>query len=180
MGAYNVTNDELFDILRPIIITVTGVPECILANPNNPSPAGEYASVQPMQAIASRGQPNQVRSTSAVIDSVDIEIRRQVQCTVNVNFYRGDTRYRASLLDGCNKRPDISADLYSNKLGWRSIGPINNLTALQSDNYESRSQVNINLWYEQTDELIINSIESATVEVQYEDGTTIATEDINA
>ncbi|MCK5126781.1 MAG: hypothetical protein KAR42_11045 [candidate division Zixibacteria bacterium] len=173
------TNDQLFDILRPIIIAVTGVPECILANPNNPSPTGEYCSIQPTQAVGKRGQPNQVRKTGAPVDSVDVSIRRQIACTANVNFYKGDARHRASLLEGCNKRPDISEILYRAKLGWRSVGPINNLTALHSDNYESRSQININLWYELTDEININSIESSSVEVQYEDGTTIVTVDIN-
>lgn len=172
------TSDEIFDILRPIVILVTGVPECILANPNAESPLGEYASINPIVSVGNRGQPNVVRTTSALPESVDNSIRRQMTCTAWVNFYRGDTRYRASLLKGCNKRSDISTTLFLAKLGWNGEGPVNNLTALQSDNYESRAQIQINLWFDQTDLITINSIEKASIVVEYEDGTVVATADI--
>lgn len=52
------TDKEIFLILRPHILRVTGVPECILADPNAQAPTGEYASVRPRQGISERGQAN--------------------------------------------------------------------------------------------------------------------------
>ncbi len=52
------TSLELFKLLRPIILTVTGVPECIMADPNAQAPTGPYASVRVRQAIHERGQAN--------------------------------------------------------------------------------------------------------------------------
>lgn len=174
------TSDELYDILQPIVLLVTGVPVCILADPNKPAPAGEYASIRPKVSIGERAQPIVQRSTSATPESVDIAVERQVECSAWVEFYRGEAMDRAGLLKGCNKRSDVSTTLYQNKLGWRSTSAINNLTALQSNNFEQRAQITINLWYTTTDEITINSIESASVEVQYETGETIVTVDINA
>ncbi len=174
------TSDELYDILQPIVLLVTGVPTCILADPNKPAPPGEYASIRPKVNISERAQPIIKRKTSLTPQSVDDTIERQIGCTAWIEFYRGEALDRAELLRGCNKRSDISTTLYQNSLGWRGTGPVNNLTAIQSDNFEQRAQIEINLWYTTTDEITINSIESASVEVQYETGETIVTADINA
>ena len=171
------TNDELFDILRPIILSVTGVPEVILANPNAPSPDGEYAAVQPQQSLTERGQANIIR-TAGTSTTQNVDVRAQIECTAWVNFYRGDTRSYAQKLKQCNKRPDVSATLFQSNLGWAGTSAINNLTALQSENYESRAQIALYLWYETSDQIEINSIERVSGEVQYEDGTVVATWDI--
>ena len=157
------TNDRLFDVLRQIIIAVTGVPECILADPNNPAPDGEYCSVQPQQSLKQRGQAN-INRTAGVLQQ-SVEIKAQIECRASVNFYRGDSRTRAARLFQCNKRPDVSALLLSNKLGWAGTGAINNLTALQANNWESRSQIDLVLLYETNDVITINSIESAELTV---------------
>lgn len=169
------TSDELYDILQPIVKLVTGVPVCILADPNKPSPKGEYAAIRPKVNIGERGQPNIIRKTSATPQSVDNDIQRQIECTAWVQFYRGEAMDRAELLKGCNKRSDISTMLFKNKLGWRGTGPVNNLTALQANNFEQRAQIEIKMWFTTSDAITYNSIESATVEVQYENGTIVPT-----
>lgn len=173
------TNEELFDVLRPIILTVTGVPECILANPNAPAPTGDYAAVQPQQFISERGQAHIVR-TAKPGALMDVEVRAKIACTAWVNFYRGDTRSYAQRLKQCNKRPDISAQLFKANVGWVGTSEVNNLTALQSENFESRAQIAINLWYETSDPIEINTIERMSGEVQYEDGTVVSTWDIES
>jgi hypothetical protein len=167
------TNDQLFTILRPIILSVTGVPECILSNPNAPSPTGEYAAVQPQQTIAERGQATIVR-TAKPGALMDVEVRAKIACTAWVNFYRGDARTRAARLKQCNKRPDISAALFAANLGWVGTSAVNNLTALQSERFESRAQIAINLWYETSDPVEINTIERISGSLEYEDGTVVS------
>lgn len=171
------TRENLFDIVRQIIMTVTGVPECILADPNAPSPSGEYASVEPMLSLGQRGQANTYReNTSPVtspigdVNNVSVDTRAQVMARCSVNFYRGDARYRASRLMQCNKRPDISALLFKNKLGWNGVEPVNDLTALQSNQYEQRSQITLKLMYELLDPVEINAIYSAQIIVENEKG----------
>lgn len=168
------TREELFDIIRPIILTVTSVPEVILADPNAPSPLGAYASVETKQAINQRGQANIRRATSVTPQSVDVDIRAQIIADCSINFYRGNARDLAERLLQANKRPDISGILFTAGLGWFGAGAVNNLTALQSDSYEQRAQVTIRLAYVTTDPLVINSIEAIPWEVQYEDATVVA------
>lgn len=166
------TRDQIFDVLRPIIMSVTGVPECILENPNREAPSGEYAAVNPKMSPKQKGQ--------AIIDRVakpgmlqGVNVRRQVETSVAVNFYRGDSRSRAELLIECHKLPNIADSLFRARIGWGGIGPINDLTSLQSENFESRAHVQIELLHEIAIETDINSIESVEVRVQNEQGTVI-------
>lgn len=176
---------ELFQILQPIVKTVTGVPTVILTDQVSssgsglPSPTGEYATIEPKQSISQRGQANIHRSNSVTPQSVDVDVRAQIIVEASINVYRGvDAISRVERLLQCNKRPDISAALRAGSLGWQRASAPNNLTRLQSGNPEQRAQVYIYLYYETTDPVTIDSIESASYEVQYEDGTVVASGEI--
>lgn len=171
------TRLEIFRILQPIVKLVTGVPTVILADQVDnsgvglPSPIGEYATIEPKQSISERGQANVYRSLSATQESIDIDVRAQVIVEASVNVFRGvDAVSRVSRLLQCNKRPDVSATLFKNKLGWNRTSAPNNLTRLQSGNPEQRAQIYIYLMYETSNPITINTIESVNYSVQYEDG----------
>lgn len=171
------TNEQLFAILRPIIMTVTGVPECILADQNAKSPTGEYASIRPRQSIDQRGQAH-IYPINKIGDQVTVDVRAQVIATASVNFYRGDAMARVERLKECNKRPDVSMDLFRAKVRWLGTSAANNLTALQSVNWEQRSQISIRLGYEVSNINDVNNILSASVIVENENGVTLETIDI--
>jgi hypothetical protein len=162
------TKEEIFDAIRPIIIRTTGVPECILASPNAPAPSGLYAVVQPKQTVLQRGQANITRKRVPFQNNITVDVKSQIVVNCSVNFYRTGAHDAATKLLQANKRPDNSADLFRAGIGWNRAGPVNNLTALQSDNNEERAQVSIYLMYEETDPIVINSIESVTVTVENE------------
>lgn len=171
------TRLEIFKVLQPIVKLVTGVSTVILADQVDssgvglPSPAGEYATIEPKQSISERGQANVYRSLSATQESIDIDVRAQVIVEASVNVFRGvDAVSRVSRLLQCNKRPDVSAALFKNKLGWNRTSAPNNLTRLQSGNPEQRAQIYIYLMYETSNPITINTIESVNYSVQYEDG----------
>lgn len=161
------TNEQLFAILRPIILRVSGVPECILADQNAPSPTGEYASIRPRQSIDQRGQAH-IYAVNKPGDLVTVDVRTQVIATASVNFYRGDAMERVERLKECNKRPDVSIDLFKASVRWLGTSVANNLTALQSVNWEQRAQINIRLGYEVSDIADVNNILSASVIVENE------------
>lgn len=176
------TEDEIFDIVQPIIVLVTGLPgaNVILADPNQNAPSGAYASIRPVQNITERGQANVIRSSSPGVTSVGVDVRAQMVVTCSVNFYRVNAMSNAQKLKQCNKRPDVSAMLFTAGLGWNRAGMVNNLSSLQSNNYEQRSQVSLFLMYETTDPVTINSIEEVQYNVQYEDATVVASGEILA
>lgn len=161
------TNNELFQILRPHIMNVTGVPQCILADPNAPAPNGEYASVRPRQSISERGQAN-IYTSNRPNDTVRTDVRAQIVASCEVNFYRGQAMERAELLKQCHKRPDVAWDLFKHKIGWGGTEAVNNLTALQASNFEQRAQIIIKLWYESSSIVDINNILSASISVEDE------------
>lgn len=171
------TDEEIFDILRPIILDVTGVPECILADPNAPSPSGSYAAVRPLQTVGERGQANVIRIGNNDATQT-VQVKAQIAATCWVNFYRDGAMNFAGKLKQANKRPDVSMTLLRNSLGWVGTENVNNLTALQSANFEERAQIAIKLWYETTDEATINSIERVSIGVEYEDGTLVDTVEV--
>jgi hypothetical protein len=168
------TNEQLFAILRPIIMTVTGVPECILADQNAKSPTGEYASIRPRQSIDQRGQAHLI-PVNTPGNLVTVDVRAQVIATASVNFYRGDAMARVERLKECNKRPDVSIDLFKAKVRWLGTSAANNLTALQSVNWEQRAQISIRLGYEVSNINDINNILSASIIVENEDGAVLET-----
>lgn len=161
------TNEQLFAILRPIIMRVTGVPECILADQNAKSPTGEYASIRPRQSISERGQAH-IYPINKIGDQVTVDVRSQVIATASVNFYRGDAMARVERLQECHKRPDVSMDLFRAKVRWLGTSAANNLTALQSANWEQRAQISIRLGYEVSNINDVNNILSASVIIEDE------------
>ena len=84
------TEMDIFTVMRTVIMTVTGVSECILADQQDDiSPSVPYASVRPIQSLRERGQAN-IYKTNAANNQVQYDIRAQIITDCNVNFYRGD------------------------------------------------------------------------------------------
>jgi hypothetical protein len=160
------TREELFDKLRPIIMLATGIPECILADPNAPSPRGAYASVEPDGGIVERGQAN-IHRVAGVWGEAITTVTAQLINSVEINFYRGDARTFAKKLKQANKRPSISLMLHEARIGWLSVSAISDITALQADAREQRAVVSIRIGYEESEAPeTFNSIESASWNVR--------------
>lgn len=172
------TDKELFLILRPHIMRVTGVPECILADPNAKSPIGEYASVRPRQGITERGQAN-IYNSDQPGDLVRTEVKSQIIAQCEINFYRGEALRRAELLKECHKLPSVTWDLFKNGIGWGGTEPVNNLTALQASNFEQRAQIVVRLMYETTNVEDVNNILSVSLGVEDEKARLLQTVDVN-
>lgn len=172
------TNEELFAKLRPIVMLATGVPECILADQSGPgsmpAPKGAYATITPRQYVGERGQAN-VKSRDIPGDKVEVDVRAQIMCSASINFYRGEALMYAERLKQANKRPDVSMMLLRAKIGWNSTDAVNNLTSLQSANFEQRAQITIRLMYETSSLPAINNILSVEVALQNEKARVIET-----
>ncbi|MEC6720587.1 LIC_12616 family protein, partial [Staphylococcus aureus] len=151
------TNNDIFAALRPHILNVTGVSECILADPNGPSPDGAYASVRPRQSIRERGQAN-IIMTDGANDTIVYEIRAQIVASCEINFFRGEAMQYAEMLKECHKRPDVCWPLWQAGIGWGGTEPVNNLTALQASNFEQRAQIIVKLLYEAVNTVTVNNI----------------------
>ena len=151
------TNNEIFAALRPHILNVTGVTECILADPNGMSPDGPYASLRPRQSIRERGQAN-IIMTDGEDDTIVYEIRAQIVASCEINFFRGEAMQYAEMLKECHKRPDVCWDLWQKGIGWGGTEPVNNLTALQASNFEQRAQITVKLLYEAVNTVTVNNI----------------------
>lgn len=165
---------EIFNILRPIVASVTGVSNVILTDQVStkgsslPSPSGEYITIEPKQSVNQRGQANVYRSNSLTVQSVDVDVRAQIIVEASINVFRGvDAISRVERLLQADKRPDVLNALRVNKIGWQRTSAPNNLTRLQSGNPEQRSQLYIYLYYETTNPVTINNIESASYDVEY-------------
>lgn len=165
------TNEELFKKLRPVVMLATGVPECLLADQvgpgSMPAPKGAYATITPRQSVGERGQAN-VKTRDIPGNLVETEVRAQIMCSASVNFYRGEALMYAEMLKQANKRPDVSMMLLKSKIGWNGADSVNNLTSLQSANFEQRAQITIRLMYEAISLSEINNILSVEVVLQNE------------
>lgn len=131
------------------------------------APKGAYATITPRQYVGERGQAN-VISRDIPGDLVEFEVRAQIMCSASINFYRGEALMYAERLKQANKRPDISMMLFKAKIGWNSADGVNNLTSLQSANFEQRSQITLRLMYEAISLSEINNILSVEVALENE------------
>lgn len=151
------TNNEIFAALRPHILNVTGVSQCVLADQNEESPDGPYASVRPRQSIRERGQAN-IIMTDGANDTIVYEVRAQIVASCEINFFRGEAMQYAEMLKECHKRPDVCWPLWQKGIGWGGTEPVNNLTALQASNFEQRAQIIVKLLYEAVNTVTVNNI----------------------
>lgn len=143
------TSDELFDLLRPIIMAATGVPEIIPADDNHDAPPGPYATIEPFSSIRQRGQSYVTRASgSGGLMTKTIVTNMIAECSIQ--FYRGDAHMLASRLRGAGKRPSVSMAMMRVGLGWGAVGPVNDLTALQGNRNEQRAQVTVDVNYTDT------------------------------
>lgn len=161
---------NVFQALRPFVMLVTGVPECIEANPNAPAPKGEYASVLIAQSASpqSRGRLSQVVSE----DGRDMTItnRYPVVWEVTVNFWRGDALERAAKLVRAQYLPASSDALLAAGVGIVDCSPVQNLTALQSSNFEPRAVVTLSVTTWEEVSQTVGVIQDVAGSVHQEDG----------
>lgn len=160
------TDVEIFKVLRPIILTVTGVPECILADTNIDAPNTPYAAVRPRAGVRERGQAN---ITEEVVDrQIVTTVKSQLIITADVNFYRGEALHFADKLKQASKLPTVRNQLMVAKIGWGSVSNVQNLTAFQSDKMEQRAAVSIDLYIEEILTDRVNVIERFDYSIQNE------------
>lgn len=176
------TNEEFFKKIRPIILLATGVPECLLADQpgtgSMPAPHGPYATVTPRQSVGERGQAN-INMRNLPGNLVEYDVRAQIMCSCSVNFYRGEALMFAERLKQANKRPDVSALLYKAGIGWNMADAVNNLTSLQSANFEQRAQITLRLMYEASSVVEVNNILHVSLVAENEDGQVIQSAEID-
>lgn len=152
------TNEELFKIIRPIIMRVTGVSACILGDPNAPAPLGSYCAVRPHSHTAQRGQAN-VTMTDGNDRNIVTSVKAQLKTTLAIDFYRSKAVEYATRLLQFNRLPSVSEEAMRNKIGILGTSSVSNLTKLVSANQEERAHIEVYIWHEGLIADTVNSIE---------------------
>lgn len=169
------TNMELYMLLRPAVMTASGVPMVIPAADNSPAPTGPYASIHVRTDIRERGMAFKDRRLLPDNETFEHTVRSQQEVTCTVEFYRdGAKEYAANMLQ-MDKRDDIVWTLYKAGINIMSTGPVLDLTALQSNQYEERARVDIYLRMQVARKYEVNRIMEVTGVAQNEGGTDIQT-----
>lgn len=163
-------NDEqLFQILRPHVIAVSGCSEVILAAQNKNAPKGSYGSIQVRYRETEYGQ-GIINYRDVPDDKVEIDVRPQLEITCVVEFFRAGAKKFAENLKQMNRREDVAWGLFANKMSIRNMENVMDLTALQSSNYEERSRIEFVLLMEGSSKIVVNNIKQVWVSAQNEDG----------
>ena len=162
----------VYKALRQIVLKLTGVDECLLADQNTPAPSGTYATIRVAESIRPTSQGEVYRSYNKESRTITERIKYPVIYSATVNFYRGDAQRNASQLINCSRLSTIHDILLRNGLGWVDTDPVQNLTALQSNEQEQRAVIVIRLVGTQIISETVNTIEaipSITVEDERKD-----------
>lgn len=181
------TNNELFSIVRQIVMYVTGLGDgnIVIRDPNIGSPPGEYCSVEvsgTSRRYAKGGSRftnvGPISSPIGNVFDVNQEVRQSIIRDVSLNFYRGNANDYAVMMLGAKQRTDVHNLLLANNVGWISTGPVNDLTALQSNQKEARAEVTITVSTLETQNVTSNAIYQSTLSAENETGTEVAKETI--
>lgn len=162
------TREELFQILRPIVVNVTGVSQVILANQSTIAPTGEYCTIEPFSNLTQLGRGHLKRESIPAVDGdLNFEDLREtltvsIEAAVSVNFYRGNAQDYAHKLMFCDQRSAVSDYLFEKGVGWMGTDTVNNLTLLNSGQYEQRSQINIRVRFKQDQQDFSQAIYAAS------------------
>ncbi|MGO3890084.1 MAG: phage neck terminator protein [Paenalcaligenes sp.] len=163
-------NIELYKLLHTAVAKASCVPTIIPAADNHKAPKGSYASIHIGTDIRERGMAFKDRRLLPDDETFEHTIRSQQEVTCTVEFYRdGAKEYAANMLQ-MDKRDDIVWPLYKAGVNIMSTGPVLDLTALQSNNYEERARVEIYLRMQVSSKYNINRIMEVSGAVQNEDG----------
>jgi len=164
------TNLDLYKLLYPAVKLASGVPTIIPGADNQDAPSGSYASIHVRTDIRERGMAFKDRRLLPDNETFEHTVRSQQEVTCTVEFYRdGAKEYAANMLQ-MDKRDDIVWTLYKAGLNIMRTGPVLDLTALQSNQYEERARVDIYLRMQVARKYEINRIMEATAAVSNEDG----------
>lgn len=166
------TNEEIFAVLRPHVMAVSNVPECILYGQNENAPSGAYASIQPGYMVDERGQAN-IINKDVIDDQVESDVRPQVAMTCIVEFYRGNAHENARSLLQFGRLQNVVWDLFKYGVSIRSTSNVMDLTALQSSNYEKRARIELYLWMTLSTKYTVNNILGTSVIAENESGDTL-------
>lgn len=163
------TDIELFQILRPHIITVSGCAEVILAAQNKNAPKGSYGSIQVRYRETERGQ-GIINYRDLPDDKVEIDVRPQLEVTCVVEFFRDGAKKFAENMKQINRREDVTWSLFAHGISIRNVENSIDLTALQSSNYEERARIEFVLWFEGSSKIVVNNIKQVWVGAQNSEG----------
>jgi hypothetical protein len=174
------TREELFAVMRGIVLDVTGVTECILDDQNATAPTGEYCVIEPFSNIRHIGRGSVKQTEVDAVDELDFndieeELTTLLEARVDVNFFRGDARLHAQKLMFSDQRSDVYTTLFSNGVFWMRTDAVNNLTVLNSAQYETRAQISIYVQFEQTQTNTVQQIYNVPFEIENESGNVLTT-----
>lgn len=162
----------VYKALRQIVMNLTDVEECYLADQNTPVQGGNYATIRIAESIRPTAKSGVIRSYNKKDRTITEQLRFPVVYSATVNFYRGDAMRNASRLINCSLLSSVHDILLRNGLGWVDTDPVQNLTALQSNRQEQRAVIVVRLVGTQITTETVQTIEripSITVEDEKHD-----------
>lgn len=174
------TDTELYKLLRPGVMTASGVPYVIPAADNKDAPKGPYASIHVRTDVKQRGMAFKDRRLLPDNETFEHKIRSQQEVTCAVEFYRDGAKEYASNMLQFDKREDIIWTLFKAGISVISTGRVLDLTALQSNQFEERARVDIYLRMQVSRQYNINRIMEVTGTVQNEDGSDLQSVTVKA
>lgn len=174
------TDIDIYRLLRPAVLTASGVPMVIMAAQNAPAPEGSYASIHVRTGAKDRGMAFKERRLLPDNETFEHTIHSQPEVTCVVEFYRLGAKNYAANIQQIDKRDDIYWTLFKAGLCIMSTGPLLDLTALQADNHEERAQVSIYLRMQVSNTYNVNRIMEVTGTVQNEGGTELQSATVKA
>lgn len=149
--------------MRDVLMYVTKIPNCVVADANVPAPKGSYATIRIQDRL------EHVGSNSSYYENYGSDLRQVIEVPyyfdVIVNFYRDGALNYARLFSAADRYDAVKSKLRKADVGWIRCGDIIDLTALQSNTREPRCEVKVRIVTVDVRKDEVNAIHSVKVNV---------------
>lgn len=176
--------DELDVTMHSLMVQCTGLPEnrVIKANQDRPEPSNDLYLTWNAVPVRAVGQPRRTMEEIPEIEPSDYAnwtdlketVISQLDMILSVNCINSGAKNLAWKVHQANYLNSVASFCAANGIGWRYASPARRLTGLQQAAYQSRYQVDINLYIETAISDTLLAAASAPVILYDEDGNIIA------
>lgn len=138
---------ELNRLVRDSINASLSIGDVIVANPNAPRPAGDFATVYTAEMTATGMRDIEYASNGQDLDE---KVVRMFEARMSINFFRDNARQNAAIYASSLAMNSI-VDLFNQeRVGVIRFSGIRDLTQIFNSSHEERAQLDLFLHFELT------------------------------
>lgn len=162
---------ELNRAVRALVAMATGIPAEFVSPQDQsldiPAAPQVWATVK-VTPFGSVGQ-DEVKYANATSEQVTEKVEGQRLCVASINIYRTGALDYADKLKSRVRLSNAVAHMQANNIGFIGFGPVNDLTAVEDEEWEERAQVDLQFYTSVSEDVLLDTYGTFRFELNTDD-----------